>query len=250
MNINVIEEILEKNKTIAYTIIAFAVLPWLGSFCITTFLTGGDLHPYLENVFRSFNTPNPVIFSTEIVLIYLLCTVLMSFSLVINTLIIILGAFYMDYYSLLYLSPAYMLSCTIGYIVGKMLPKSTILALMEEIPDLRTVAQNMQSSQVSTVGFTKMSPILPFVITNALFGILDFDFKKFFVGSFLGKWPRVLLFTFIGASIKSISEVADKSYNKWWVYAIGGVIFSLSLAGLYFTVIKKKGNASGIDLQK
>lgn len=243
MNINVIEEILEKNKTIAYTIIAFAVLPWLGSSFISFYLAEKELQDFLSNATKD-------LFSVQLVCIYLICSVLMSLSLVVNTLIIIIGAYYMQYYSLLYLSPAYMLSCTVGYIIGKMLPKRSILDLMDEIPDLRTVAQNMQSSQVSTVGFTKMSPILPFVITNALFGILDFDFKKFFVGSFLGKWPRVLLFTFIGASIKSISEVADKSYNKWWVYVIGGAIFVLSLAGLYFTVIKKKRTSSGIDLQK
>ncbi|HTF81571.1 MAG TPA: VTT domain-containing protein [Cytophagales bacterium] len=234
MNFNTIDEILEKNKTIAYVIIAFALLPWLGSFFITTYLTGEELPAYLEKATSQ-------LFSPELIIIYLVCSILMSLSLVINTLIIVIGAYYLQYYSLLYLSPAYMLACTIGYIIGKMLPKGPILKLMEEVPDLKAVALNMKESQVSTVGFTKMSPILPFVITNALFGILNFDFKKFFVGSFLGKWPRVLLFTFIGASIKSLRDISNKSYGKeWWVWLVGAVIFCLSLAGLYYTVIKKR----------
>lgn len=232
LRLEIIDEILEKNKTIAYTIITFVILPWLGVFCITTYLTGDDLNPYLKTA---------ELWTLKLAFIYLICTFLMSFSLVINTLIIVMGAHYLGFASLIYLSPAYMLSCAIGYGVGRLLPKGQILKLMDEIPDLKAIAGNMQNSQLSTVGFTKMSPILPFVITNALFGILNFDFKKFMVGSFLGKWPRVLLFTFIGASISNVQDIASKSYGKeWWVWAAGAVIFALSIAGLYFTVIKKK----------
>lgn len=230
--IDIIDDILEKNKTIAYTIITFALLPFVGSFCISTYLTGEELPAFLENAKA---------FPLQIICIYLICSLFMSFSLVVNTLIIVVGAYYLKFYSLIYLSPAYMLACAIGYGVGKIMPKEAVLKLIEEVPELKTIAENMQNSQVSTVGLTKMSPILPFVVTNALFGILNFNFRKFMIGSFLGKWPRVLLFTFIGTTISSFKELSSKSYGKeWWVWAIGIVIFAISIAGLYFTVVKGK----------
>lgn len=235
MKLDLIEEILERNKTIATTIIVFMILPWLGSIVITSYMGGEDLPNYLEQ-FR-----NAPAFSFELIMIYLFCSLLMATSTVVNTLIIVIGAYYLKYDSLLYLSPAYMLACTIGYIIGKFLKKDAILKLIDETEGLKEITENMKSSQLSTVGFAKMSPVLPFVITNALFGVLNFSFPKFFIGSFIGKWPRVLLFTFIGVSIKSINEISDKSYGKHlWVYAAGAVIFALSLAGLYFTIIKKK----------
>lgn len=234
MDFKLIEEIIEKNQKIATIIIVFAILPWLGSVLISSYLAGEDLPIFLANATTE-------LFSWKLVWIYLFCSFLMSTSLVVNTLIIVIGAYYLKFYSLIYLSPAYMLACTIGYFIGKNINKEAINNLISEVKGLKEITERMQDSQLSTVGLTKMSPVLPFVVTNALFGVLNFNFYKFFIGSFLGKWPRVLLFTFIGTSIKSLQEIYDKKYgDQWWVYAIGVGIFIISFAALYYTLIKKK----------
>ncbi|MFN8437627.1 MAG: VTT domain-containing protein [Cytophagales bacterium] len=233
MNLKVIEEVLDKNQKIAYTIIAFALLPWLGSFAITSYMAGEELPAYLK-------AASATLFSWDLVLIYFICAILMSMSLVVNTLIIVIGAFYLGFSSLLYLSPAYMLACTIGYFIGTRFKSDEIDDLLLNVDGLRELTERMKGTQLSTVSFAKMSPILPFVITNGLFGYLKFKFSTFFIGSFLGKWPRVLLFTFIGTSIKSLQQIYDKEFGKeWWVYVAGAALFAISFWGLYKTLNKK-----------
>ncbi len=223
-----IENLYEKNKTAFTWLVIFSVLPFLTGGLITWLLN--NYHEYLPN----FTT-------SEWIILYSIVGVCMSVGAVPNTLIAAIGGYFLGFSSLFYLSPAYMVAATFGYFIGRFVDTGNFKATLLEDPKVEQIVNKLQTKELATIIFAKISPVLPFVLMNALFGMLRYNFIKFLIGSWIGKMPRVLLFTYIGTQVKNIMEITSKGFGKeLWVYAVSAGLVIASLAGVYFFILKPK----------
>ncbi|MFQ3576157.1 MAG: VTT domain-containing protein [Cytophagales bacterium] len=216
----------EENQKVFYVFLALSFLP---------LLTGTSLAYFIYEHYQTIKT-----FSTkEWLLVYTFLALAMGLNGVPNNLIAACGGYFLGFSSLLYLSPAYMVACVIGYVLGRNFLNEKVKNDLLKDKSLEKYLEKVQKNEFSTVVLTKVSPVMPFLVTNALFGMLRYKPVNFLMGCFVGKWPRVALFTFIGTTIMEFQSFLDGSYSKQsWVYLVLLALVTISLAGLYFTIIK------------
>lgn len=134
-----------------------------------------------------------------------------------------------------------MIAAAIGYFIGRYVDTGKFKATLMEDPKVEQIVNKLQTKELATVIFAKISPVLPFVMMNALFGILRYNFIKFMIGSWIGKMPRLLLFTYIGTQVKNIMDITSKGFGKdTWVFGISALLVAFSVAGIYFYILKPK----------
>ena len=89
--------------------------------------------------------------------------------------------------------------------------------------------------------FTKLSPVLPFAITNLLFAVSGAKLKNIILGGFLGMIPRTLLAVYSGTQAKEIATLIQSPnqglFSKLLVFSliivsVSGIIFSIKKAFL------------------
>ena len=79
--------------------------------------------------------------------------------------------------------------------------------------------------------FLRVVPVFPFFLINVLFGISKMPAIKFFIISFVGMIPGILLYVNAGSQISKINSVSE-IYNL-------NIILSVFIIGIFPLVIKK-----------
>tara|TARA_B100001248_G_scaffold74188_1_gene52978 strand:- start:1371 stop:2054 length:684 start_codon:yes stop_codon:yes gene_type:complete len=79
--------------------------------------------------------------------------------------------------------------------------------------------------------FLRMVPVFPFFVINILFGISKMPAIKFFIISFIGMLPGILLYVNAGSQISKINSVSE-IYNL-------SIILSIFIIGIFPMVVKK-----------
>ncbi len=79
--------------------------------------------------------------------------------------------------------------------------------------------------------FLRVVPVFPFFVINILFGITKMSAIKFFIISFVGMLPGILLYVNAGSQISKINSISE-IYNL-------NIILSIFIIGIFPIVIKK-----------
>ena len=70
----------------------------------------------------------------------------------------------------------------------------------------------------------RLSPLLPFALSNYLYGITSIDFLSFIAGTFLGFAPGTFGLVYAGTAGKDLLSAAGENL-PWYAYAaVGGII--------------------------
>jgi len=76
--------------------------------------------------------------------------------------------------------------------------------------------ENVRANSFSWVFVTRLSPVFPFAITNALMAFLGVRVKQFFVAGTLGMLPRTLLALWTGTQAKTIQSLYQNPGSAQW----------------------------------
>jgi uncharacterized membrane protein YdjX (TVP38/TMEM64 family) len=87
--------------------------------------------------------------------------------------------------------------------------KQSIYAFFIAYPRTKSFFERIQTNQFQFVFFTKLSPILPFALTNILFAAANLRPKNILIGGFLGMIPRTLLAIWIGHEAQHIKKLIE-----------------------------------------
>ena len=75
------------------------------------------------------------------------------------------------------------------------------------------------------VMLTRLVPFFPFKLSNYFFGITDFNFRDFIVGTFLGIIPYSLLNVYIGSLASDLATIGQGERSRttleWIIYGLG-----------------------------
>ncbi len=105
------------------------------------------------------------------------------------------------------------------------------------------ILENIRREELKVIFFTKLSPVLPFALTNFVFALSGAKLRNILLGGFLGMIPRTALAVWTGSQAKEIKRLLENPNegNLQKVLIILLIIFSV--AGLlYFVLPKKKKN--------
>jgi uncharacterized membrane protein YdjX (TVP38/TMEM64 family) len=102
----------------------------------------------------------------------------------------------------------------------------------ETNPKTAVFFERMHQNQPLFIFFTKLSPLLPFALTNALFAISGIRFKNVILGGFFGMIPRTLLAIWLGKEAHQIRQLLNNPDESVWSRVFVAALVTVSVLGL------------------
>jgi uncharacterized membrane protein YdjX (TVP38/TMEM64 family) len=199
--------------------------------------------PGLGSLFLLSNTQNLENLALEQPLDHVLFTVVLAVALGLallpTTLSALATGFYFGWIGFPGLFVGYLLANVIGYQLGKMLNADLLSLLYLRKPELRSQLENRIQHPKSLIFFVRISPVIPFAISNFLFASLKIDLKKVLLFGVPGMLPRTLIAFATGLLASSLLD-AKKAMNDPRQWVILAFLLLLSFWGLYRNWKKSK----------
>lgn len=201
------------NPAMTWAIGWVGVVPSLGSLTALRFLYSD---PGFFDQFRFF--------VWEFILLYTLATTLfMGLALLPTTFLAILSGFVFGWVSLPFLVLGYMLATVIGYLIGKNLDRESLAFLLEHYPKAARLIADKKDDISQLVFFVRLSPVIPFALSNLLFSMLKVNLMTVVWMGLWGMLPRTLLaFTtgVLGESLLGALQESNSSEQLFIVVAL------------------------------
>ncbi|RYF70893.1 MAG: DedA family protein [Cytophagaceae bacterium] len=112
------------------------------------------------------------------------------------------------------------------------------LKFLRRNPKAQSVLDRIRDKELEVIFFAKLSPILPFGLTNLLFALSGASLKNILLGGFLGMLPRTLLAIFTGREAREIRTLLENPQQGIWGQVIIVALVLVSIFGLWRVVQK------------
>ena len=163
------------------------------------------------------------------VIIYLISVVTMGLAITPTTFVAILGGYFLSWYSLTLMIPAYLLASLLCYAVSSKLDGGQFKKSLTKYLDLESYLEKAYQQPLSLVIYSKLSPILPFAISNFLLAVLKISVPTFLLGCLLGMLPRTLLAVWAGNEMQLLLQTSASPYS----ISLIALLFVISIIGLW-----------------
>lgn len=162
-------------------------------------------------------------------LVTIICLLTSVFALTPPTFLAIVFGYFLGWGSL---APLLMLNLGAIALVNRMtfyLDKQRLLSYLAQNQKVRLVLSRFHQDQWPLIFFAKLSPVLPFALTNLIFSLAGASLKNMLLGGFLGMIPRTLLAVYVGIQAKAIRQALENPNPNVWsqVFVLGLVVLSV-----------------------
>ena len=204
-----------------------AVVPLISSSLVGNFILQN------ESTIQHFKT-------TDWLLLTFVCTITSAFALTPPTLLALCFGYFLGWMAL---SPLIFLNMSAIFLIYGLFGQTKSQQLVQYFkanPRTKTFFERIQENEFNFVFFAKLSPILPFALTNLLFALSGIKFKNMLLGGFLGMIPRTVLAIWIGKEAREIQQLINTPNENWWSRAIIATLVALSFWGIVRVLTKRR----------
>lgn len=175
--------------------------------------------------------------------IFYLCTVFtMAFALTPTTFVAVISGYFFGFWGLLGIMLSYPLAAILGLFFGKWVNKWIIGSEFFNHSTLKTFMDKLAERQFFLFFFCRLSPFLPFAMTNVALSRMRLNFGSYIAGTMVGMFPRTLLFFLAGMQTHDIVTFIQHPTTSGIGSLMIPVFIVVSLIGFYFllrNVIRK-----------
>ncbi len=162
---------------------------------------------------------------------------LMGLALLPTTLTALASGFFFGWIALPLLVVSYSGATAIGYFLGKRSNSGLLDSLFSKNPNLREELERRKSKESNLVFFVRISPIIPFAVSNFLFASMNVSLLKVLIFGALGMLPRTFI-VFAAGLVAQNFLGAQESINTPLHWA-GVLVFLLIGAWGIYSYLKK-----------
>jgi uncharacterized membrane protein YdjX (TVP38/TMEM64 family) len=163
---------------------------------------------------------------------------LMGLALLPTTLIALASGFYFGWVSLPFLILGYSLASVIGYGIGKLINTDLTEQVFKKNPKFKAEVEFRKEKEGSLVFFVRISPVVPFAISNFLFASLKVSLAKVLIFGIPGMLTRTVI-AFSAGVVASSYLAAKESMNTPLQWGIGLALLIVGVWGIYGYVRKR-----------
>lgn len=131
-----------------------------------------------------------------------------------------------------------LLSILIINLVVKKLDKNTFLGLINSKPKAAKLLKSIKQDELKIITLTKLSPVLPFTLTNFIFALSGASLKNILLGGFLGMIPRTIVSVWTGTKAKEIRSLLDNPNEGAFQQILVIGLILISVFGLIYVINK------------
>lgn len=177
------------------------------------------------------------------ILIYIGITgVMMGLAFLPTTFIASASGFFFGWIAFPLLVIAYAFATILGYKLGQQANASLLDVLFSKHPQLKEELEVRKSKEMNLIFFVRISPIIPFAVSNFIFASMKIPLKKVLIFGILGMLPRTLIAFGTGVIANSFLS-AKNSLSSPVQWGIGFALLIIGVFGIYQYIKKKPKSA-------
>lgn len=148
------------------------------------------------------------------------------------------------------------IAAAISFYIGRTYLRTWAQNFIQESPTWRAVDKAIGKQGFKVVLLLRLSPLLPFALSNYLYAVTSVDFASFISATFFGFAPGSFGFVYFGTAGKAIfgdGEGPSPSSLPWYVYAgIGAAVIlaGQTIAKVATDAIKEIDPEADFDIKK
>ncbi|QRR04254.1 VTT domain-containing protein [Dyadobacter sandarakinus] len=105
-------------------------------------------------------------------------------------------------------------------------------SLVRIYPQVSGLLRRFYQNELRVIFFAKLSPVLPFTITNLFFAVAGARLKQVLVGGMLGMVPRTVLAVWAGREARDIRYLLEHPNEGLWTKVILILLIAVSTLGM------------------
>ncbi|RZS96256.1 TVP38/TMEM64 family protein [Cecembia calidifontis] len=219
------------NPLMAFAFLWVSIMPSLGTLVLVPFALSNS------QALMELNFLDPFTVLTGLIV----AAALMGFALMPTTMLAAISGFLLGWKSFFGLVLGYTLATLIGYAWGKNISKNSGEFLLEKYPKAKSLLDQKKGKIGELIFFVRLSPIIPFALSNLLFAFLKSGWKKLIIFGTIGMLPRTTLVFLSGTLVSDMYQAlqTDGISGKGWIFT---VFLLVSFWGIwkFFSLEKKK----------
>lgn len=140
------------------------------------------------------------------------------------------GAVFGLFWGAIYVSIGATLGASAAFLVGRYLARDWVARKIESNPRFKAIDDAVAREGWKIVGLTRLSPVFPFNLLNYAYGLTRVSLRDYFLASWIGMIPGILLYVYIGSLGGDLARVAamgpgamERPAAAWLVNALGFV---------------------------
>lgn len=154
------------------------------------------------------------------------------------TLLAMVYGYFLGALAIPYLFSLNMGAITAVYFLTKRGFGNSLESFIDGNPKSKRLLDELKNDELKVIFLAKLSPVLPFALTNFVFALSGATFRNVFLGGFLGMIPRTLLAVWIGSNGVNIKILLENPETADWQQVIVLLLVVISTWGLIRIVRK------------
>lgn len=133
----------------------------------------------------------------------------MAFALTPTTFIALLSGYFLGWQAFFPIAITYWIASFLGFKTAQMIDGGRFLQILSEKSKVKQILENLQKDEFKIILLARLSPVLPFAVTNVLFSFSGTKLRNFLTAGFLGMLPRTILSIWIGTQASEIKKLIE-----------------------------------------
>ncbi|MEP6994414.1 MAG: TVP38/TMEM64 family protein [Acidobacteriota bacterium] len=126
-----------------------------------------------------------------------------------------------------------------AFLIARYLARERVEKLARGNEKFQAIDRAIGENGWKVVGLLRLSPLIPFSVSNYLYGLTAVKFWPYMLASWVGMLPATFLYVYLGAAGKTAGEKGGRS--PWeWVLLGGGLLATVAVTVILTRFAKKQ----------
>jgi uncharacterized membrane protein YdjX (TVP38/TMEM64 family) len=113
-----------------------------------------------------------------------------------------------------------------SFLIGRTFLREWATQFTSKWPKWQAIDKAIAKEGLKVILLLRLSPLLPFSLSNYLYGITSVDLRSFSIGTLLGFAPGTFGIVYAGTAGKALFDAGESGgfHAPWYLYAVGGAL--------------------------
>lgn len=173
-------------------------------------------------------------------LITFICCLTCTFAFTPPTLLALIFGYFISWNAVLPVFLMNMVAIFLVNIITKRIDGDNFRDYLSNNKKVSSILENIRKEELKFIFFTKLSPVLPFALTNFVFALSGAKLKNILLGGFFGMIPRTLLAVWTGSQAKEIRRLLENPNEGNLQKILVILLLVVSVGGILYYVLPRR----------